>query len=302
MGARLRCLVHTRPLRFEDPSVEVVNADLTRAEDCRRAVEGVDIVFMCAANTAGAAVMASTPLVQVTPNILMNSQLLEAAYRAGVKKFVFLSSSAAYPPSGDRPVEEREMFQGDPYDVYFAVGWMKRYTEVLCRMYSEKITPRMPCVVVRPSNLFGPYDKYDPRTSHMMAALIRRAVERQNPYVVWGTGEDVRDMIYVDDFIDGLLLAAEKIHSFEPVNIASGRGVSIREIIKIILEEDGFTDTEVRFDASKPSMAPVRLIDTRKAECLLGFKSGTDLRKGIGKTLQWYRQASADLAVLACKP
>jgi GDP-L-fucose synthase len=289
-GCQVRATLHKRPAVIQDSALEYVKADLTLMEDCRRAVEGMDYVFMCAANTSGAAVMAKTPLVHVTPNILMNSQMLEAAYFAKVKKFIWLSSNAAYPPTGDRPVKENEMFNSDPYDTYYGVGWMKRYTEILCNLYSEKLKERMITVVLRPSNIYGPFDDFDFATSHMMAATIRKVVERQNPINVWGTGNDVRDLIYIDDFIDAMILAAEKIESFDPINIGFGKGYSIKEILQICLEVDCFKDAIVKYDPSKPSMIPVRLISTEKAEKVLGFKAQTDLREGIRKTMEWYRK------------
>lgn len=209
-GCKIRATLHKRPEVIQDDAVEYIHADLTRLEDCQRVVQGMDYVFMCSANTSGAAVMARNPLVHVTPNVVMNAQMMEAAYKAGIKKFVFISSSAAYPPTGDRPVREDEMFGGDPYDVYYSVGWMKRYGEILCKIYAQKIKNPMPTLVIRPSNVYGPYDKFDFNTSHVTTALIRKVVERQNPVEVWGSGNDIRDLIYIDDFIDGLFLAFEK--------------------------------------------------------------------------------------------
>ncbi len=290
-GARVRATLHKCPAVIIDENIEYIHADLTRKDDCQQVVDGMDYVFMCAANTSGAAVIASTPLVHVTPNIIMNAQILEAAYFAKVKKFVFISSNAAYPPSGDRYIKEEEMFDGDPFDTYFGVGWMKRYTEILCRMYSEKLRNPLKTVVIRPSNIYGPYDDYDFATSHVMAAMIRRVVERHNPIEVWGTeGTDTRDLIYIDDFIDALLLATEKLETFEPVNIAFGKGYSLKEIIQMIIEIDGYENAQVVYDPSKPSMIPIRLIDNTKAEKLLGFKPKTDLMKGIRKTIGWYRK------------
>jgi GDP-L-fucose synthase len=273
-----------------DPAIEYVDADLTAMADCQRVVEGVDHVFMCAANTSGAAVMATNPLAHVTPNVVMNAQLLEAAYHAGVKKFVFISSSAAYPPTGDRPVREDEMFLGDPYESYYSVGWMKRFAEILCRVYAHKLKRPMATVVVRPSNMYGPHDKYDPQFSHVTAALIRRVVERQTPFVVWGTGADVRDLLYIDDFIDGLMLAFEKSEGHLEINLAAGRGHSVKEVLALLLEVDGFTGADVRFDAAKPSMIPIRLVDTSRAERELGFHPRTELREGLRKTVEWYRR------------
>ncbi|HSF08628.1 MAG TPA: NAD-dependent epimerase/dehydratase family protein [Nitrospirales bacterium] len=289
-GCHVRGTLHARRPQFEHPHLEYVSADLTNMEDCRRVVEGMDYVFMCAANTSGAAVMATQPLAHVTPNVVMNAQMLEASYQAKTKKFLFISSSAAYPPSGERPVSEAEMFAGDPYEAYFSVGWMKRYGEVLCRMYSEKIKEPMKTVVVRPSNVYGPYDKFDFERSHVTAALIRKVVERQDPLEVWGTGEDVRDLLYVDDFIDAVMLAMARLDRFDPVNIGYGKGCRVRDVLNAILEVDGFKNAHVVVNPTKPSMIPIRLLDVEKARVQLGFSPKFNLQAGLKKTLRWYRE------------
>ena len=290
LGAKVRATIHRKAPLIVDERIEYIRCDLTSMEDCKKVVGDMDYVFLCAANTSGAAVIASTPLVHVTPNIIMNSQMLEAAYFARVKKFVWLSSNAAYPPSGDRPVKEEELLEGDPYDVYFGVAWMKRYTEILCRMYSEKLKNPMTTVVLRPSNIYGPYDDYDFATSHVMSALIRRVVERHDPIEVWGTGDDVRDWIYIDDFIDAMILVTEKVESYNPINIGLGKGYSIKQALQLMLEIDGYTNAKVTYNSSKPSMIPIRLLDISKAEKVLGFKAKTSLGVGIRKTIEWYRK------------
>ena len=290
LGSKMRATLHKRPQVIQNDAIEYLQADLTLMGDCQRVVKGVDYVFMCAANTSGAAVMATNPLAHVTPNVVMNAQMLDAAYQAKVKKFLFISSSAAYPPTGDRPVLEEEMFKGDPYEVYYPVGWMKRYTEILCKIYAQKIKNPMPTVVIRPSNIYGPYDKYDFATSHSTAALIRRVVERHNPLEVWGTGDDIKDLIYIDDFLNGMLLAFEKSDGYVAVNIASGQGYSIKQVLQTLLETDGYSDADVRFDPTKPTMIPIRLIDTRVARELLGFQAQIPLREGLHRTVEWYRE------------
>jgi GDP-L-fucose synthase len=290
LGADVRAAVHIRSPVVIDKRIEYVKCNLLNMNDCIKAVSDTEYVFMCAANTSGAAVMSSTPLVHVTHNIIMNAQMLEAAYFANIKKFVWLSSNAAYPPSGNIPVKEDEMFNGDPFDAYFGVGWMKRYTEILCRLYSEKLKNPMKTVVLRPSNIYGPHDKFDFATSHVMAATIRKVIERHNPIQIWGTGDDVRDLIYIDDFIDAVILATEKVETFNPINIGFGKGYSIKDILEIALEADGFKDVNIIYDTSKPSMIPVRLIDIKKAEEVLGFRAKTDVREGIRKTMDWYKR------------
>lgn len=289
LGARVRATVHQKAPVLHDEKIEYTPCDLLSMEDCKRVVADMDYVFMCAANTSGAAVIAATPLVHVTPNIIMNAQLLDAAYNANVGKFVFISSNVVYPPSGDRYVCEDEMLDNDPADIYFGVGWMKRYTEILCRMYSQKLKPAMPAIVVRPSNIYGPYDDFNPATSHVMAATIRKVVERQTPLKVWGTGDDIRDLIYIDDFIDALILTAERIDTYDPINIGLGKGYSIRQLLGMLLEIEGCGDVDVEYDTAKPSMIPIRLIDVSKAERLLGFRAATDVREGMIKTIEWYK-------------
>ena len=289
-GEEVRATIHDRSPVFSSDNIDYVKADLRQLSDCQRVVEGMEYVFLCAANTSGAAVMAETPLAHVTPDVVMNAHLLEAAYNAGVKKFVFISSSAAYPPTGDRPVREDEMFGADPYEVYYSVGWMKRYTEILCKTYATKIKKPMPMLVVRPSNIYGPYDKFDFKRSHVTTALIRRVVERQNPLEVWGTGNDVRDLIYIEDFLDGLLAAFEKTEDYLAINLASGEGHSVKEILKTILDVDGYQNAEVRFDVSKPSTIAIRMVDIGLARKKLGFAPKVTLREGLAKTVAWYRE------------
>lgn len=289
LGARLRLTTYDKPLQAAFPDAEVMSVDLRRPEDCARAVEGMDHLFICSAHTSGAAVIRATPLAHVTPNVLINTLLLDAAHRAGVAKACFVSTGAIYPPTGDRPVGEDEGFDGDPYEAYYAAGWMKRYAEILCRTYAEKIARPMPVVVVRPSNVYGPYDKYDFAVSHVTAALVRRVVERQRPFEVWGTGRDVRDLIYVDDCIDGMLAAFASDRPFLTVNLCAGTGHTVREVLQTLLRLDGFDDADVRYDPSRPSTIPVRLMDNRLARDLLGFEARIPLEEGLRRTLAWYR-------------
>lgn len=286
LGARVRTTYLSRPVAAE--GVEAMRADLTLKEDCARAVAGMDYVFMCAAVTSGAAVITSSPLTHVTPNVVMNALTMDAAYEAGVRKFVFISSGAAYPETGDRPVHEDEMFSAEPYDGYYAAAWMKRYAETLCRVYAEKIKRPMATLVVRPSNVYGPGDKFDFQRSHVTAALIRRVVERQQPLTVWGTGNDVRDLLYIDDFIDGLIAAFSCERPHLAINICAGQGHTVRQILETALRVDGYENAEVIFDPSKPSTIPVRLMSNQMARELLDFEARIDLEEGIRRTISWY--------------
>lgn len=288
-GAIVRATYHSKEPAKRVEGVAYMQADLTRAEDCQKAVEGVSYVFHCAAHTPGAGATASDPLAHVTSNILIDARMLEAAHHAGVEKFLWLGSTTAYPPTGERPVKEEEMFSGDPFEKYFFVGWSKRFTEVLCRMYGEKLAKPMTTIVLRLAYVYGPGDNFDPNVSHVIPALIRKVVERHNPLEVWGTGEDVRDPVYVDDVVRAMLLAAEKVKGYDTFNIGLGKGYSVKEMLDAILELDGYADVKIAFDPSKPTMIPVRRVDVLKGERIFGFRATTDLADGLRQTLAWYR-------------
>jgi dTDP-D-glucose 4,6-dehydratase len=157
--------------------------------------------------------MDSDPMALVRGNIPMNINVLDACHKNGVKKFVWLASTTGYPDTTEAVTEDM-MFQGEPFEKYYAVGWVKRYTEVLCKLFAEKLKNPMPCVILRPSNIYGPNDKTDPTKSHVLSALMRKVVIKQNPIEVWGDGTDEKDVLYVDDMVDAMLLAAEKVEKF----------------------------------------------------------------------------------------
>jgi GDP-L-fucose synthase len=290
LGANVRATIHQKEPVIFDNRIDYIKCNLLKMDDCKKVVKNMDYVFMWAAYSSGAAVIKSNPVALVTPNVVMNTQMLEAAYSAKVEKFIFPSSSVVYPVSGEKPVTEDQMMDDDPCDIYFGPAWMKRFTEILCRLYSKKINNPMKTVVLRPANIYGPFDNFDLKTSHVMAATIRKVIERQSPIKVWGTGDDIRDFIYVDDFIDAIILAAEKINTYNPINIASGQGYSIKQILKILLDIENYKDAEVLYNPSKPSTIPIRLFSTAKAEAVLDFKAKTDIREGMTNTIEWYKK------------
>ena len=169
---------------------------------------------------------------------------------------------------------------------------MKRFTEIVCEMYSGKIKSPMKTIVVRPGNLYGPYDKFDRKKSKVIPALIRRSIERQNPFIVWGDGEDNKDFLYIDDFIKGLILAMEKINTFKPINIAYGNSIKIRDVLKHILDASKYKDANVKYDLKMPSMIPKRKIDISLANELLGWKPKISINDGIQRTVDWYKETS----------
>src|SRR4030042_4463172 len=229
----------------------------------------IKYVFHCAAHTSGAREMATNPVAQITTNVFMNSLLLDTAARNGVNKFLFVSSSALYPEL-DTPLMEDEAFIGDPPGNYFGPGWMKRYTEKLAEFYYKWYG--MKVVIIRPSNIYGPFSSFDLEHSHVLPALIRRFVEKQDPIEVWGTPDVVRDFIYVDDFARGALMGFEKTSDFGVYHIASGHLNTIGEAVDAIKEITDYKG-KITYNASKPMTIRQRKISTVKAERELGFKT-----------------------------
>lgn len=286
LGAQVRSTFLTKEPNQRIDSVEYVFANLLSAEDCARVTKDIDFVFMCAAKSSGAEVMERTPLVHLTPNLIMNAQMLASSYESGVKRFCFISSNTVY-PLVDFAVRESDT-NFTYYEKYFIVGWMKRFSEIMCEMYSNNIKVPMQTVTIRPGNLYGPFDKFNYSESKVMAALIRRALECENSLNVWGDGSDVKDFLYIDDFIKGVFLAFEKAQDFEPINIASGKSVTIKEIVNIILDITDRNSVFVKFDTTKPTMIPKRIINVAKMNSLTGWEPEIDLVTGISKTVAWY--------------
>jgi GDP-L-fucose synthase len=203
-----------------------------------------------------------------------------------VRHALVFGSSTGY-PAANRPVAEQEMWNGPPYAAYLGYGWMRRYVEKLAEFVADRSGMRI--IIVRPGAIYGPRDNFDPATSHVIAALIRRAVERENPFVVWGTGNEVRDILHIEDFVSGSLLALTKSRSNDPVNIASGEATATRDLARLVLDATGH-QAEVRFDATRPVAIPYRVLDVGKARRELGFTPRYRLADGLAATVRWFQE------------
>lgn len=253
----------------------------------------IDTIFHCAAATSGG-LSWRDPLIHIAPNIAMNVALLEAAYRAGVKKFIWLSSTTGYPEC-NYDVEEGEMKRGDPYPKYFAVGWMKRYTEKLCELYANHLERRMQCIVLRPTNIYGPGDKFDIERCHVLPAMINKIVNSKDGSIeVWGDGTEVRDLIYVDDMVDALIRAGDtdvpNVPYFDAYNIGSGTSITVNEMIEMIGLHEQKTPI-INYIKGQPSMIPFRSVNIEKAKKTLMWEPKTSLAKGLVPTIKWYKDS-----------
>jgi GDP-L-fucose synthase len=288
-GVTVKAVCHHRKPHIVAANITYMQADLEKPGDCRRLVDGIDYVLFFAGILMTAPVLAANPVSPLTSNLLMHAQMLEAAYLAGVKKYLVVGSSTGY-PAQDTLLHEDDMFRGDPADAYFSVGWMFRYVEALCRMYSTKLRNPMPIAVIRPSTVYGEHEDFSPDKSHMLPALVRKVVDREQPLEVWGDGEVKRDLIYADDLLDACVAALEGSVRLSEFNIAYGREYSLKELLAMILHADGYKNAEIVFNATGPSTGGRRILDTRRAREVLGFRPKTDIESGIRFMLTGYRK------------
>lgn len=279
---------HKKKPDFEHENVKWVKGNLTNRKFCDYITMGCEYLVHIAAFSQGAKTMQENPVSLVTQNILMYVHLMEAAYNAQVKKVIALGSSTAYPPM-DRPVVETDMFTAEPWDKYYGVGWTKIYLESLLKFYSTKVPNPIVCVSLRPANIYGPNDKFDPNRCHVLPATIRKVLENDEEITVWSDGKELRDLIYVDDVSEAILLALHKCESYDVFNIAAGDVVSVNEIIALVKDLCGKNHLRIKYDMSKPSMIKVREINVNKAKEVLGFEATTPLRDGLMKTIDWYQ-------------
>lgn len=285
-GAKIRVPIHNRPMIIHDDRIETINADLNILDDCIKVSEGMEFVFHAAGTVGAAGVTKINTMASITKNLVLNAYMLQAAWATGVNKFLIYSSSTCYPVA-NHAVKEEEMWSGPTHPSYFGYGWMRRYLERLAEFVVSNSS--MKIAVVRPSAVYGRNDNFNPATSHVIPALIRRAVEKENPFVVWGSGDEVRDFLHISDFARGSLLMLEKYAEGDAVNIGYGQVVTIKDIVRMVLKAAGHDGAEVIFDSTKPTTIPFRMVDISKAERLLNFKPMIDLEDGIMDTVEWYR-------------
>ena len=291
LGARIRVPIHQRALRIKDKNIEKISADLADPEDCLKVCEGIDYVIHAAGAVAAAGVTVINPMSAISTNLILTVRVLEAAWSKGVERILIFSSGTTAYPAVEYPIKEDEMWNAPPPPVYFGYGWMRRYLELLAEFVASKSD--MGSAICRPTAVYGRHDDFDPKTSHVIPALIRRAVERENPYVVWGTGTEIRDFLHIRDLVRGCLLLLENHALCDPINIGYGKTTTVSEVVDIILRATGFDNARVEFDASKPTTIPVRMVNTTKATEILGFRPEISLEEGLFDTVNWYKRQRA---------
>jgi GDP-L-fucose synthase len=284
----LRVNLHKRGVRTKYEDVEYTHHDLQTYEGCMNATKNVDVVFHAAASTSNAVDTVVDPLAHVTPNVAMNNFLIDSAWRNEIKHYVFISSNTVYPPKGDEPVVETDFLFDEPYPVYFPVGWMKRYAEVQCELYAKYLPRTMKCTVIRPANLFGPHDKYDFNKCHVTPATIRKVADKMDPIPVWGDGSELRDLLYIEDFVEALQMVMEnETEMFQTYNVGSNTVYSVNKVLEI-MRAIAEHEVPTEYIQGKPSMIPTRKIDSNKIKEKLGWESKTTIQNGLRLAYDWY--------------
>lgn len=266
--------------------------DLVRGSDVERLYRDArpDVVIHLAAVVGGIGANRENPGLYFYENLMMGAQLIEGARLSGVDKFVQVGTICAYPKFTPLPFKEEHLWDGYPEETNAPYGIAKKALLVQCQAYRDQYG--MNAVYLLPVNLYGPGDNFDPNTSHVIPALIKKFVDAAETGArsveVWGTGAATREFLYVDDAAEGIVLAAQRYDGREPVNLGSGMEISIRELAEVIAEEAGFRG-ELVWDESKPDGQPRRALDVTRAERLFGFRARTGFMEGLRRTIEWYR-------------
>lgn len=278
-----RFLAHVRG------DVDCVVGDVRDDAHARRAVQGQDVVMSLAARVGGVAFNKAHPASLFQNNLRAFMSVIEAARVERVDRFLVTSSACVYPAICTVPTPESEGFTGRPEVTNEGYGWAKRMEEYLGGAYAAEYG--MDVRIARPYNAYGPRDNFDPASSHVIPALVRRVVSGENPLVVWGNPAVTRSFIYVTDFARGLMLTVERSPQVDAINIGSSEETTIAQLASMIVDAAG-RKVEIVFDSSQPTGQMRRSCDTTLGEQLLGFRAEVPLAAGLRRTVEWYVGAS----------
>ncbi len=274
--------------------------DLRTREGIDRAlaVARPDLVIHLAAVVGGIGANRENPGRFFYDNAIMGIQLIEESRRAGVGKFVTVGTVCAYPKFTPVPFREDDLWGGYPEETNAPYGLAKKMLLVQGQAYRDQYG--FDAIYLIPVNLYGPGDNFDPRSSHVIPALIRKCVEARDakaPFIeAWGTGSASREFLYVDDAAEGIVLAADRYDGAEPVNLGVGREITIRDLTELIVRLTGY-EGDIRWDPSKPDGQPRRALDTSRAREQFGFVAATPFEEGLRRTIAWYETQAPREAV-----
>ena len=276
--------------------------NLVERDHCRQVVEGAGTVIHLAARVGGIGFNRENPGTLFFENLMMGAQLMEEARLAGVKKFVAVGTVCAYPKFTPVPFREDDLWNGYPEETNAPYGLAKKMLLVQAQAYRQQYG--FNSIYLLPVNLYGPGDNFDPRSSHVIPALIRKILaakqKRDEAVEVWGDGSASREFLYVDDAAEAIGLATERYEGSDPVNLGSGREITIKNLVTLLCRLIGY-DGRISWDTTKPNGQPRRRLDVSRAEKAFGFKARTDFETGLGRMVEWWasQQAAAPADALA---
>jgi len=250
-----------------------------------------DIVIHLAASVGGIGANMENPGKYFYDNLMMGAQMMEQGRLSGIEQFVALATICSYPKFTPVPFKEEELWNGYPEETNAPYGLAKKMLLVQSQAYRQQYGFNSCCLF--PVNLYGPRDNFDPDSSHVIPALIKKCIDaitnNESVITVWGTGKASREFLYVEDAAEAIILATERYDKSDPVNIGAGFEITIKDLVQLIVNLTNFKG-EIVWDTSKPDGQPRRMLDTSKAEKEFGFKAKTNFEKGLKKTIEWYRE------------
>ena len=265
--------------------------DLCQLENCKKAVKDQDVVIHLAAHVGGIGLNREKPAELFYDNLMMGAQLIHAAYQAGIEKFVCVGTICAYPKFTPVPFKEDDLWAGYPEETNAPYGIAKK--ALLVQLESYRLQYNFNGIYLLPVNLYGPEDNFDPSSSHVIPALIRKVHEAQQrgdkELPVWGDGSPTREFLYSKDAARGIVMATQKYNESAPVNLGTNHEIAIRDLVEMICELMEF-EGEIVWQTDKPNGQPRRCLDTQRAKEKFGFVAETEFRQGLKNTIDWYRQ------------
>jgi GDP-L-fucose synthase len=265
------------------------HCDLRDRDNCRRVVDGADLIIHLAAKVGGIGFNRDNPATLFYDNLMMGAQLMEEARFAGVDKFVAVGTVCAYPKFTPVPFKEDDLWDGYPEETNAPYGLAKKMLLVQAQAYRQQYG--FNAIYLLPVNLYGPGDNFDPASSHVIPALIRKLVEAREQGAlsveVWGDGSASREFLYVDDAARGIALAAERYNGSKPVNLGAGREITIKDLVETLRDLSGY-EGEVVWDETKPNGQPRRCLNVDRAADAFGFRAQTEFLAGLRATVDWW--------------
>ena len=273
------------------PQIEDYN--LVELRDINRMLADAktDLIIHLAAQVGGIGANKEHPAEFFYNNLIMGVQLMHRAWETGVEKFVAIGTICAYPKFTPVPFKEENLWDGYPEETNAPYGLAKKMLLVQAQSYRQQYGYN--ALFLLPVNLYGPGDNFNPKSSHVIPALIRKCIEAQEvgeeEIVVWGDGSPTREFLHVEDAAEGILLASEKYNDSDPVNLGAGSEISIKDLVELIAKKTGFTG-ELVWDTTKPNGQPRRKLDTTRAFERFGFKAQMSFEEGMDHTIKWFRE------------